>query len=155
MNRALRLSIASVALLGVTSPAWFGGCSSPSSTSPDAGDDLLVLPDVGQDSPSSCPPDVKAGGSCEPIAPDKVYCAPSCEGGTGGCYCVSDPKLSKGVWMCTADNCGAPCAPDSDGCVLEGGLVDSGPIPDTFVPPDVGAEAGDGPADATAEAHPG
>jgi hypothetical protein len=56
------------------------------------------------------------------------------------------------------------CAPDDDACALEGStFADTGPIPDSFVPPDTGAEGGpaDAPSDAPKsdatvnDAHPG
>ena len=163
MKHALSLSLASLALLLVPSFAWFAGCSSGSGGA-DGGADH-ALPDAYAEGPSSCPPSVKAADPCEPIAPDKVFCAPTCDGGVGGCFCVEDPKTSKGVWKCQMDNCGVKCAPDDDACTLEGStFAETGPIPDTFVPPDTGneaGEAGDAAQDATkseaasSDAHPG
>jgi hypothetical protein len=154
MKPALMVSLASLALLVVPSFVWFAGCSGGSGGA-DGGNDH-ALPDVYEEGPSSCPPSVKAGGPCEPIAPDKVFCAPTCDGGTGGCFCVEDPSTQKGVWKCETVDCGVKCAPDNDACTLEGStFADSGPLPDTFVLPDTGAEAGeagDGASDAKGEA---
>jgi hypothetical protein len=152
MRRALSLSLASLALLFVPSLAWFSGCTSDDAADADGGDasdDLSPMrPDAGVDTGLGyCDDDVYTGGPCEPIEPDKTYCAPECEGGSGGCSCIQDPKVSttKGIWSCVAATCtGKPaCAPADDDCDLEGGgFVDTGPIPDTFVPPDTTIDVG-------------
>jgi hypothetical protein len=150
MRRALSLSLASVALLFVPSVAWFSGCTGDGAgDGPEAGDDLSPMrPDVGFDTGlgAFCNPDVYSGGPCEPVEPDKTFCAAPCEGGTGGCTCIQDPKSSggTGIWSCVAPSCEQKCAPSDDDCVLDGStFVDTGPIPDTFVAPDSPMDAGD------------
>ncbi len=152
MHRPLSLVLGTFGLLCFATPGVVGGCSSPGNSS-DAGEEVgAPLPDAYEEGPNYCDYEkfIKGGGAgspCSPIAPNDT-CFMNCEAG-GGCSCVAGPK-GTGIWKCEPDPCMPMCAPESDGCVLDGSMfVDTGPLPDSFVPPDAG-EGGkkDAPADA-------